>query len=40
MDVLSIMGAILLVVLVWIPWSSVIDWAREEIKSKPKSNVV
>jgi hypothetical protein len=40
MGVLSIIGALLLAALVWIPWASIFDWAREEIKSKPKSDVV
>jgi hypothetical protein len=28
-----------LVVLVWTPWTSVLGWLKEEIKSKPKSDV-
>jgi hypothetical protein len=40
MHLLSIIGAVLLAVLVWIPWASIFDWVREEIKSKPRNNVV
>jgi len=40
MDVLSIIGAVLLVAAVWIPWGSLLDWVREEIESKPKSDVM
>jgi hypothetical protein len=40
MDVLWIIGAVFLAVLVWIPWASIFDWARKEIRSKPKDNVV
>jgi len=38
--VLAIVGAVLLAVLVWTPWISLIDWMKEEIKSKPKSDVL
>jgi hypothetical protein len=39
MNLLWIVGAALLWLLVYVPGGSVLDWAREEIKSKPK-NVV
>jgi len=40
MGALAIVGAVLLAVLVWTPWISIIDWVKEEIESKPKSEVL
>jgi hypothetical protein len=36
----SILGAVLLFAAVAVPWGSLLDWAREEIKSKPRNDVV
>jgi hypothetical protein len=39
-DTFVILGALLLWALVAMPWGSLIDWAKEEIKSKPKREVM
>jgi hypothetical protein len=39
-DALSILGFLLLVALFWVPWGSLIDLAKEEIKSKPRKDVI
>jgi hypothetical protein len=40
MGTLAIVGVVLLAVFVWTPWTSILSWAREEIKSKPKGGVL
>jgi hypothetical protein len=39
-DAIWIFGALFFAVLVWTPWGSLFDWAKEEIKSKPKRHVL
>jgi hypothetical protein len=34
------LGLLLLVAVVQMPWGSLIRWAKEEIKSKPKKEVL
>jgi hypothetical protein len=33
-------GLVLLVLLASLPWNTLIDWAREEVKNSRKKNVV
>jgi len=40
MFVSSIIGGVLLFMAGAVPWGSLLDWAREEIKSKPRNGVV